>query len=215
MIIDRTVAAIRLAFTRRQPVLVVLAGPNGAGKTTFFETFLEPHLEGRLQFVNADEVGKALRDAGSASSEADYDQLAFDKTEQLRKSLLEQRLSFCTETVFSDPEGAKLDFLRRARKAGYAVLLIFIGLADAELSKARVMQRADDGGHDVPDEKLDARFPRTLANLRASIEIVNEAFLFDNSSDLEPFRLAFIYSDGALALRNDPAPSWALGLPGL
>jgi len=212
VITDRAIAAIRSAFAHPQPVLVFLAGPNGAGKSTFFRNFLECQLAGRLPFVNADEIGKALREAGGAGSDADYDRLAFSETEELRHSLLEQRLSFCTETVFSDPRGAKLDFLRRARKAGYAVLMVFIGLDDAQLSLARVMQRVDAGGHDVPDEKIEQRFPRTLANLRAAIEIVNEAFLFDNSSDVQPFRPVAIYSDGKLLERFDPVPPWADGL---
>jgi hypothetical protein len=120
MMAGRAIAAIRSAFADRQPVLVFLAGPNGAGKSTFFRNFLEPHLAGRLPFVNADEIGKALRETGVAGSGMDYDRVAFDETEALRWSFLEQGLPFCTETVFSDPGGAKLDFLRRARKAGYA-----------------------------------------------------------------------------------------------
>jgi predicted ABC-type ATPase len=215
MMAGRAIAAIRSAFADRQPVLVFLAGPNGAGKSTFFRNFLEPHLAGRLPFVNADEIGKALREAGVAGSGIDYDRLAFDETEELRRSLLEQGLSFCTETVFSDPGGAKLDFLRRARKAGYAVLLVFVGLDDAQLSLARVMQRVDAGGHDIPDEKVQQRFPRTLVNLRAALEIVSDAFLFDNSSDLQPFRPVAIYADGKLIERFDPIPSWASGLPEL
>ena len=215
MITRRAIAAIRSAFADRQPVLVFLAGPNGAGKSTFFRNFLGPELAGRLPFVNADEIGKALREAGAAGSGVDYDRLAFDETEELRRSFLEQGLSFCTETVFSDPGGAKLGFLRRARKAGYAVLLVFVGLDDAQLSLARVMQRVDAGGHDIPDEKIQQRFPRTLANLRAAIEIVNDAFLFDNSSDQQPFRPVAIYSNGRLIERFDPMPPWADGLPGL
>jgi hypothetical protein len=187
MMAGRAVAAIRSAFADRQPVLVFLAGPNGAGKSTFFSNFLEPHLVGRLPFVNADEIGKALREAVVAGSGIDYDRLAFDETEELRRSFLEQGLSFCTETVFSDPGGAKLDFLRRARKAGYAVLLVFVGLDDA----------------------------RTLVNLRAALEIVSAAFLFDNSSDLQPFRPVAIYADGKLLERFDPIPPWASGLPEL
>jgi predicted ABC-type ATPase len=215
VITDRVIAAIRSAFSKPQPILVFLAGPNGAGKSTFFRNFLEPQLAGQLPFVNADEIGKALREAAPRGSGADYDQLAFAETEELRHSLLAQRLSFCTETVFSDPRGAKLDFLRQAHKAGYAVFMVFVGLDDAQLSLARVMQRVDAGGHDVPDEKVQQRFPRTLANLRAAIEVVDEAFLFDNSSDVQPFRPVAIYSNGKLLERFDPVPPWAEGLPEL
>jgi predicted ABC-type ATPase len=126
-----------------------------------------------------------------------------------------ERLSFCTETVFSDPKGAKLEFLRKARTLGYRSFLVFIGLSRPDLSVARVIQRVETGGHDVPDDKLRDRYPRTLANLRKAIPIVNEAFLFDNSSDLDPFRIVLIYSAEQVVRRVEPLPAWAAGLPGI
>lgn len=38
------------------------------------------------------------------------------------------------ETVFSDPHGAKLDFLKECQSQGYVVTLIFISLDSADLS---------------------------------------------------------------------------------
>ena len=194
------------------PVLVFLAGPNGAGKSTFFKSYLHPL---GLTFINADEIALLFRQATPSTKTEDIDRLAFQKTEELRRSLLARRLSFCTETVFSDPQGAKLDFLSQARTAGYAVFLVFIGLSSPELSKARVIQRVGEGGHDVPDDRLLGRYPRTLANLRAAIPIVEEAFLFDNSSDRDPFRLIAVYSEGQIVRRADTLPTWTTGLPGL
>jgi len=77
------------------------------------------------------------------------------------------------------------------------------------------MQRVERGGHDIPDEKLHSRYPRTLANLRQAIPVVDEAFLFDNSSDREPFRLVAIYTEGKMVHKADRLPAWASGLPGL
>jgi len=81
------------------------------------------------------------------------------------------------------------------------------------LSIARVHQRTRQGGHDIPDGKLRARFPRTLANLRAAIPIVDEAFLFDNSSFDAPYRIVAIYARGRVVSRHPPMPAWARGLP--
>jgi predicted ABC-type ATPase len=205
-------AAIRGVLAQAEPVLVYLAGPNGAGKSTFFKTYLQAL---KLPFINADEIARRLHEAEPPTEIEDLDRVAFEMAEKLRLSLLSERLSFCTETVFSDPKGAKLEFLKQARSSGYAVFLVFIGLSDSELSIARVMQRVEAGGHDVPDEKLRGRFSRTLANLRNAIPIVNEAFLFDNSSDRDPFRLVAVYSDGKIVHRGDPLPAWAAGLPDL
>jgi predicted ABC-type ATPase len=205
-------SALGVAQTGGEPVLIFLAGPNGAGKTTFFRAYLEPL---GFPFVNADVVARALHAAAPTQASPEIDRAAFAAAEKWRHELLDGRVSFCTETVFSDPKGAKLAFLKEARASGYSVFLVFIGISDSQLSMARVIQRVDAGGHDVPDEKLVERFPRTLANLRAAIPLVDEAFLFDNSSDVEPFRLVAVYSDSVLVERREPIPPWAAGLPEL
>jgi predicted ABC-type ATPase len=133
--------------------------------------------------------------------------------ESLRSALVEAGLSFCTETVFSDPQRAKLGLLERAKARGFAVFLVFIGLASPVLSLARVEQRVRQGGHDVPDAKVRARFPRTLSNLRAAITIVDEAFLFDNSSYDEPYRIVALYERGTRVRQYPPLPRWMKGLP--
>ena len=200
-------ASIRAALPA-QPVLLFLAGPNGAGKTTFFEEYLD---DLGLPYVNADRIARVLRNADPTASSDDVDRRAFIEAERLRRAFLEARLSFCTESVFSDP----LKFLKEARVRGFAVFLIFIGLDSPVLAAARVRQRVQHGGHDVPDEKLHARFPRTLANLRAAIPIVDEAFLFDNSSYDTPYRVVAVYQRGQIVSRHPPLSLWTRGLPGL
>lgn len=89
--------------------LIFLAGPNGAGKTTYYRTFLRAS---GLLFVNADELSRML---GVPNKEA------AKFADEARALLVANGESFITETVFSDPVGAKLDFLRRAIATGYEV----------------------------------------------------------------------------------------------
>ena len=204
-------ASLRAALLQR-PVLLFIAGPNGAGKTTFFEHYVEPL---GLPYVNADRVARVLRDAEPRLAQDALDRRAFTDAERLRDTLVETRTSFCTETVFSDPVGAKVAFLERARAAGYVTTLVFIGLATVDLSVMRVVQRVRQGGHDVPDAKLRERFPRTIANLRAAVPVVDEAYVLDNSTYATPYRVLAIYRGGRLQSRHPPLPTWASGLPGL
>lgn len=185
----------------REPLLLVLAGSNGAGKTTFYERFLS-HLP--MRFVNADRIAASLSPLDPMASTAAATRLA----ETMRHDLMQRRESFIMETVFSDPVGAKLDFLRDAQRQGFTIVLLFVGLESAELSSARVAERVALGGHDVPEDRIVARFSRTLANLRAALGFVDVAILLDNSSTRAPYRRVAIWRGGRLENQVPDPPSW-------
>jgi len=180
----------------RRPVIVALAGPNGAGKTVFFHAHLQP---AGLRFINADVLARELNlDPYAAARLADT----------LRRQLVEQRESFVFETVFSDPVGDKLTFLKEAAADGYAVVLCFIGISGPAVSEERVAMRVSQGGHDVPAEKLVARFPRTLANLKTAIRDLPQVWIFDNDNLRTPFRQVAVFENGQQVTLNEPVPDW-------
>ena len=183
-------------FLDRRPILVAIAGPNGAGKSTFFRSFLE---DGGLPFVNADVLAARLGlDAYSAAGLAD----------SIRKDLIAEERSFIFETVFSDPSGDKLAFLKQASALGYSVVLFFIAASGPEISEERVALRVMQGGHDVPSDKIRQRFPRILENLRAAIPSLPHVFILDNSDLRTPYRLIAIYENGVARFKVDPVPAW-------
>lgn len=187
-------AASWLEYLDHRPVLVAVAGPNGAGKTTFCEAHLSAS---GLRCLNADVIARDLEvDPYEAARIA----------AALRAELVAQRESFIFETVFSDPVGDKLDFLRQAVQAGYAVVLCFIGVADSSTSAQRVAMRVSQGGHDVPAEKLVQRFPRTLANLAAAIRELPCVLVFDHDNLREPFRQAAVFVHGRPVELRPPLP---------
>lgn len=180
----------------RRPVIVALAGPNGAGKSTFYRAHLE---EAGLRFVNADVLSRELRIGPYEAAKV---------ADSLRRELVKQRESFVFETVFSDPAGDKLAFLKDAAAAGYTVILCFIGISGPATSEQRVAIRVSQGGHDVPTEKLQTRFPRTLTNLRSALRELPHVWVFDNDDLRHPFRLVTVYANGQPVRSQKPILQW-------
>jgi len=179
-----------------RPVLVALAGPNGAGKTTFYHAHLQAV---GLRLVNADVIARELNiDPYEAARIAGA----------IRQELINQHESFVFETVFSDPVGDKLAFFKEVAQSGYTVLLCFIGTSGAEVSEERVAMRVSQGGHDVPTEKLIARYPRILTNLRAALQELPHVWVFDNDDLATPYRLVAICEAGKVVSLQRPVPAW-------
>jgi len=180
----------------RRPILIAVAGPNGAGKTTFYHAHLRPAC---LRFINADEMARGLAIEAYEAAQV---------VAHVRQELVRQRESFVFETVFSDPVGDKLAFLKAAAQAGYTVVLCFIGIAGPETSEQRVAMRVSQGGHDVPLEKLISRFPRTIANLKGAIGELPHVVIFDNDDLASPFRAVAVVHNGRLVWSAVPVPEW-------
>lgn len=186
----------------RRPLVVAIAGPNGAGKTTFYHSHIAPAA---LRYVSADVLARELNlEAYTAAKAADA----------LRRRLLAQKESFAFETVFSDPVGDKLGFLKEAAAAGCTVVLCFIGLTNSGLCEERVAMRVSQGGHDVPLEKLKSRFPRIMANLKAAIRALPLVYVFDNSDLRTPFRKVGVFRNGQPIEKPKALPAWLIGSMG-
>ena len=191
---------MRLPLDQR-PVIVALAGPNGAGKTTFYYAHLQP---AGLRFVNADVLAQELHLEPYAAARV---------AASVRRELVKQRESFVFETVFPDPVGEKLAFLKSTAEAGYNTILCFIGTAGPGVSEQRVAMRVSQGGHDVPAEKLVQRFPRILANLKTALREMPTVWVFDNNNLRTPYRLVAIFESGRLVKLQRPVPRWLTPLP--
>lgn len=198
--------------------MLFIAGPNGSGKTSLFALLDEQGREREFQFINADLIARIA--AGVPA--ADY--LAQKIADLIREHMLGQRSNFATETVFSDEKGAKLDYLRRAEEAGFRVVLIYVTLANWQLSKMRVHFRVHEhGGHDVPAEKLQRRFIASRMNCRRALAQVETSIIIDNSLAEKPLRPMAVLSRGKMLYRakrlppyvEDLLPDEADQLPGL
>jgi predicted ABC-type ATPase len=180
----------------RRPIVIAIAGPNGAGKTTLYRSHLEPS---GLRFVNADDLANRLQiDAYRAAEAADA----------IRRMLVDSGESFIFETVFSDPVGDKLEFLKDAERRGYTVVLFFVGIDSPATSDERVSIRVAKGGHDVPREKLASRYKRVMENLRRALVELSNVRVYDNSDMRAPHRLVAIRESGGPIQLYQPVPRW-------
>ena len=193
--------------TPAAPVFYLLAGPNGAGKSTLYRArVLAGLIPADAEFVNAD-----LHEAAALGHIADRQarsEAARRWADARRAALLAQGRSFVSETVFSHP--SKLDLIGQAQAAGFVVQLLVVAIDDPQRLVARVRQRVGEGGHDVPAQRILARYPRTLALLAQAVRRADIALLYD-AADVEPGtqRLVALCRGPVTRILHQPLPQWA------
>lgn len=180
--------------------LWILAGGNGSGKSTFYRLYLKPR---HLTFVNADLIAEELFPEKTEAASQNAREEAQRRVEQH----LQQGDSFCFETVFSHP--SKIELIKKAKSLGYTVVLVYIHLRTSELNHARVIQRVNLGGHDVPPAKIRSRIPKTMVNIKKVLSVVDEAHLIDNSSVTNPLVKVATVKQHQVIPSIMPLPDWA------
>ena len=165
----------------RKPLLVVVAGPNGSGKSVVTEILRSSYdwSKGLLE-INPDKI--AQEEFGDWNDHSAIKKAA-DRADAIREECLATGKSLLFETVLSTP--GKIDFIRRAKLAGYFVRMIFVATESPEINKLRIEWRVEQGGHSVPEEKIESRF---IKSLNFSIEAARHAdrsYFVDNTKDIE------------------------------
>lgn len=195
-----------MADTPPRPTLFLIAGPNGAGKSTFYDTVVAPMVA--APFVNADIIQRDdLRDP---SPQASYE--AARMAETRRRELLSARRSFVMETVFSHP--SKLQLIRDARAQGFRVVVFHLNVASPEIAVARVRARRQEGGHDVPEDKIRTRYDRNQAIIRAAALLADNAQVLDSSARNQKPRVLLELSNGRAISFAKQCPAWFMKLYG-
>lgn len=164
----------------KYPVIIMIGGPNGAGKTSLTQDLLLHQwvVEEGCEYINPDEIA---RDVFGDWNSPEAMHKAASEASRRRESCLEQGRSLVFESVMSAPD--KIDFLHRAKAAGYFVRLFFVGTDSPAICAARVAQRVMQGGHTVPIEKIVSRWTKSIANCAIAARFVDRAYLYDNTAD--------------------------------
>ena len=189
------------------PVFHLLAGPNGAGKSTLYRALVkDEHISAELTFVNADLYERDhLRHIVDSEKRSEA---ARNWAEAQRKEILLAGESFVSETVFSHE--SKRVLIEDAVALGYVVVLYVLALDDPQRLLARVQRRVREGGHDVPQDRILARYPRTLANLSKATSLATVAYLYEarELEDGAPYLLAMRQGMEQTVFVK-PLPRWA------
>jgi len=205
----------RVGYQMKQ--IVIFAGPNGSGKSTVNDKFRQhrglfelPDTE-----INPDDIAEELKIQMSTLgiSGDPKNPIALQAAryaESMREAALRQGESFIFETVLSMRD--KLDFLHRAKTAGYIIRLVYVTTNSPDINALRVQQRVASGGHDVPTDKIYQRYNRSMELLHEVICIADEAIVINNSAPQEQHSIEVVLTkeEGVIKLYTprQGRPEW-------
>ena len=188
-----------------KPELIIIAGPNGSGKTSVTQKFLHHEWAEGTIYINPDDVAKE-RFGDWNSREAIIS--AANYCSEWREKCLAEKTSFVFETVMSAED--KIDFIIRAKEAGFFVRLFFISTSHPSINAARIAGRVMEGGHDVPIPKIVSRYYKSIENCKMVAPVVDRLYVYDNSVNGQDAKIQFRLTNGELAkMYVDNVPEWA------
>lgn len=159
------------------PTCWIIAGPNGAGKTTFALEYL-PKVAGCTNFINADLIAAGLSPLAPERELIAASRIFLGEVELH----IRRREDFAFETTLAGRTYLRL--IERLRSDGWQVELIYLALPSVEMSKLRVAERVAHGGHNIPEQDIKRRFPRSLNNLlHAFSHAVDRCVCFMNDGE--------------------------------
>ena len=192
-------------MTKRKPALIIVAGPNGSGKTTITKELLEHEWLTNATYINADEI--AQNQFGDWNSYEAVRQAA-ELADSLRHQYIAAGRDFAYETVFSTDK--RVDDIRKAKDAGYFVRFFFVATNDPQINVERVARRVSHGGHDVPTDRIIARYHRSMQRARQALKLVDRGYVIDNSQTDRDYEFMFRTTSGIIAkVYQDNMPTWA------
>lgn len=195
------------------PVLFIITGSNGAGKSTIGYTYLPEDIQKKYTVFDGDKLAllkkrelskntKSFKEAGRLADEWMYKQFA----DQI-KTAISTGDHFAYEGHFRD--AATLKVPRKFKRNGYKLTLIFMGLSDPDQSELRVLDRAKQGGHNVPLYEIQSNFYGNLVMLNKNYKLFDELLVIDTSNSFQ-HEVLLQMSNGNLSFYTDQKslPAW-------
>jgi predicted ABC-type ATPase len=161
--------------------LIVVGGPNGAGITTFALQYVHIH---KLQFLSADAIAEEIAPENPSTAKIAAGRAFLKRFELAIRA--GQRL-----VVESTLSGRSLVHgLQLAKERGYSTEIIFVFLDSEESCVERVRERANKGGHGVPEADVRRRFRRSITNFWELYRTLVDSWALMYNSQAEPIEIA-------------------------
>ncbi len=174
-------------------IYTIVAGVNGAGKSS---------LTGVLR-TEIRNLGKIV-DVEKMIAKCDGDAIKGGKRLiALIDECLEREVCFTQETTLSGHR--VLATVKKAIEKGYYIRLYYVGLNTVEESLARIENRVQKGGHNIPDLDVKRRFGKRFEDLAAVLQYCDEATFYDNENG---FVAVAEYKNGEILQIGSERPQW-------
>jgi predicted ABC-type ATPase len=179
--------------------MIVVAGPPGSGKTRFF-----PVAAFGVDAFNIDD--RCAQILGSYRAiPRDVRRAVAKECERFVLDHIARRESFAVETTLRTT--AAIDQADIARENGFATEMHFVATDSIAENVARVLQRAQAGGHGASEREIRAIHQASVANLRVAIGKFDRIRIYDSTARWAPPRLVAV-ARGDRVARQGALPGW-------
>lgn len=171
-------------------MLWFVAGINGTGKSTISCDPLLLAFMGVTAVVNPDEIAREIAHTkGVEYRLANLSAAIITQSMMFSEAVLSDTPTMAMETVLStDKYNPVLEIAEQRR---IQVGLVYVSVCSVELTLQRIKTRVAAGLHDVPEETVRARWPKTLKNCAYWSKRVDRLIvLANNYSDGRPILVA-------------------------
>jgi predicted ABC-type ATPase len=182
-----------------RPRMIVVAGPPGSGKTRSF-----PVSAFGVDGFNIDDRCAQILGSYRAIPRAVRRAVA-KECERFVLQHIERGQSFAVETTLRTT--AAIDQAVLAQRNGFVADMHFVATDSIDENVARVIQRAQAGGHGASEREIRAIHDASIANLAAAIHSFDRVRIYDSTVRWSPPRLVAVARAGRVT-RHGVIPAW-------
>ena len=186
-----------MAIKEKEKKVILFAGINGAGKTSLYNT-----IKSRTDLgvrVSLDDVAGDMGDWKDAVVQVRAGVVVMRQVAEL----IRQGITFNQETTL--PGAVIVTQLTDAKKAGYTVVLYFVGVQGVDIAIDRVKKRMERGGHGISEEVIRKRYLNMPKALSKILPLCDRAFFYDNT---DMFRQIAYIENNNFADIDPNLPDW-------